>query len=119
MKTFFKILFVVLGLYYCHDTLYAQDRITINHADSLVGRTVDGKPVREAIGNVSLTHNNVRITCNHVIQYLDENKAELSGNVRVVQDTVTITAPNGTYYGNESKVACPNGAVLTDPRNTL
>ena len=113
------LLFFFMGFLFASGSLLSQDKITINHADSLVGSSVDGKPVREAIGNVSLTHNNVKITCNHVIQYLDENKADLSGNVRVVQDTVTITAPNGTYYGNESKVICPNGAVLTDPNNTL
>ena len=39
----------------------AQDKITINHADSLVGKTIDGEQVREATGNVSLTHNNLNI----------------------------------------------------------
>lgn len=98
---------------------YAQDKITINHADSLVGKTVDGEQVREAIGNVSLTHNNLNITCNRVIQYFNQNKAELFGNVKVVQDTLTIYAPQGTYYGNESKVVCPAGATLTDPKTSL
>lgn len=99
--------------------LYGQDKITLNYADSLVGKTINGEQVREAIGNVSLTHNDVKITCNRVLQYYDQNKAELYGNVRVVKDTVTITAPTGTYYGNEGKVVCPNGAVLTDPTSTL
>lgn len=100
-------------------SVYAQDKITLNYADSLVGRTINGEQVREAIGNVSLTHNDVKITCSRVLQYYDQNKAELFGNVRVVKDTVTITAPYGIYYGNEGKVVCPNGAVLTDPKSTL
>lgn len=100
-------------------TIIAQDKITINHADSLVGKTIDGEQVREALGNVSLTHNNVNITCNRVIQYYNLNKADLFGNVKVVQDTLTILAPQGTYYGNESKVVCPAGATLTDPKTTL
>src|SRR5689334_2673898 len=87
-------------------TVKAQDKITINHADSLVGKTIDGEQVREATGNVSLTHNNLNITCNRVIQYFNQNKAELFGNVKVTQDTLTIYAPQGTYYGNESKVVC-------------
>lgn len=99
--------------------LYGQDKITLNYADSLVGKTLNGEQVREAIGNVSLTHNNVKITCNRVIQYFDQNRAELYGNVKVVQDTLTILAPAGTYYGNESKVVCPNGATLIDPKSTL
>ena len=97
----------------------AQDKITINHADSLVGKTIDGEQVREATGNVSLTHNNLNITCNRVIQYFNQNKADLYGNVKVVQDTLSIYAPQGTYYGNESKVICPAGATLTDPKTTL
>jgi lipopolysaccharide export system protein LptA len=99
--------------------LFAQDKITINHADSLVGKTVDGEQVREAVGNVSLTHNNLNITCNRVVQYYNLNKADLFGNVKVVQDTLTILAPQGTYYGNESKVVCPAGATLMDPKTTL
>lgn len=100
-------------------TIFGQDKITINHADSLVGKTIDGEQVREAVGNVSLTHNNVNITCNRVIQYYNLNKADLYGNVKVVQDTLTILAPQGTYYGNESKVVCPAGATLMDPKTTL
>ena len=98
---------------------FAQDKIKLNHADSLIGKTVNGEQLREAIGNVSLTHNNTNITCNRVVQYFDQNKAELYGNVRVVKDTVTITAPTGIYYGNDAKVICPSGAVLTDPKSTL
>jgi lipopolysaccharide export system protein LptA len=112
-----QILTIFIILITC--TLYSQDKITLNYADSLVGKTINGEQVREAIGNVSMTHNNVKITCNRVLQYYDQNKAELYGNVVVVKDTVTITAPNGTYYGNEGKVVCPNGATLTDPTNTL
>ena len=97
----------------------SQDKITLNYADSLVGKTINNEQVREAIGNVSLTHNNVKITCNRVVQYYDQNKAELFGNVHVVQDTLSIFAPAATYYGNESKVVCPSGATLTDPKTTL
>lgn len=113
MVKYVLLLFMLCGL------TFSQDKITINHADSLVGRSVDGEQVREAIGNVSLTHNNIKITCSRVIQYFNQNKADLYGNVRVVQDTLTISAPQGTYYGNESKVVCPAGAVLTDPKTTL
>ncbi|HMQ79901.1 MAG TPA: OstA-like protein [Ignavibacteria bacterium] len=109
----------LLAIVFLTFTLYGQDKITINHADSLVGKTIDGEQVREAVGNVSLTHNNVNITCSRVIQYYNLNKADLYGNVKVVQDTLTILAPQGTYYGNESKVVCPAGATLMDPKTTL
>lgn len=119
MKETLKYIFAVLFCFLAIQAIYGQDKITLNYADSLVGKTINGEQVREAIGNVSLTHNDVKITCNRVLQYYDQNKAELYGNVRVVKDTVTITAPTGTYYGNEGKVVCPSGAVLTDPTSTL
>ncbi len=121
LTTFKKLssLVIFFALFFFCINSFSQDKITINHADSLIGKTIDGQQVREAIGNVSLTHNNVKITCNHVIQYFNDNKADLSGNVKMVQDTMTITAPTGIYYGNESKAVCPNGAVLTDPKNNL
>lgn len=114
-----KWLILSAGLFSALSTSIAQDKITLNHADSLVGKTIDGEQVREAHGNVSMTHNNVQIYCSRVIQYYDQNKADLFGNVRVIQDTLSITAPSGIYYGNESKVVCPNGATLTDPKTTL
>ena len=109
-----SILLIILSI-----KIYSQDKITLNYADSLIGKTINGEQVREAIGNVSLTHNDVKITCSRVVQYFNQNKAELYGNVKVVKDTLTIYAPNGTYYGSEAKVVCPNGATLTDPKTTL
>ena len=97
----------------------AQDKITLNYADSLIGKTVNGEQVREAIGNVSLTQNNVKITCGRVVQYFADNKAELYNNVKVVKDTLTIIAPMGVYYGNEAKVICSQGATLNDSKATL
>jgi lipopolysaccharide export system protein LptA len=97
----------------------AQEKITINYADSLIGKVINGEQVREAIGNVSLTHNNIKISCWRVVQYFDQNKAELYGNVRVIQDTLSIFASQGTYFGSDAKVVCPAGATLTDPKTTL
>ncbi|RPI17768.1 MAG: hypothetical protein EHM58_07905 [Ignavibacteriae bacterium] len=99
--------------------IYSQDKITINNADSLVGKIINGEQVREAMGNVSITHNDVRITANRVIQYFEQNKAELFGNVHMVKDTLNIYAPTGIYYGNESKAVCPDGATLNDSKATL
>ncbi len=98
---------------------FAQDKITLNHADSLVGKTINGEQVREANGNVSLSQSDVKIYCSRVIQFIDKNKAELYGNVKVYKDTMTIFAPSGIYYGDESKVICPDGATLNDSKTTL
>jgi lipopolysaccharide export system protein LptA len=103
----------------CTVPFNAQDKITLNYADSLIGKTINGEQIREAVGNVSLTQNDVKINCGRVVQYFAENKAELYYNVKVVKDTMTITAPMGIYYGNESKVICSQGAALNDSKATL
>ena len=97
----------------------AQDKITLNHADSLVGKVINGEQVREATGNVALTHGDVKIYSNRVVQFMDRNRAELYGNVKVYKDTLSIFAPAGIYYGEESKVVCPDGATLNDSKATL
>jgi lipopolysaccharide export system protein LptA len=97
----------------------AQDKITLNHADSLVGKVINGEQVREATGNVSLTHGDVKIFSNRVVQFIDKNRAELYGSVKVYKDTLSIFAPTGIYYGEESKVVCPDGATLNDSKATL
>lgn len=116
MHVFFRAICLII---LCSSSFFSQDRISINYADSLMGKTINGEQVREAIGNVSLTHNDVKIFCGRVIQYFDQNKAELYGNVKVLKDTMTIYAPAGIYYGNESKVICPDGATLNDTKATL
>jgi len=110
--------FLFLLTPFARNTL-SQDKITLNHADSLIGRVIDGHQVREAVGNVELTHGSVKIYCSRVLQYTDMNKAELYGNVRMYKDTLSIFAPVGIYYGNEGKVICPNGATLNDSKATL
>jgi len=87
--------------------------------DSLVGRMVNGESIREVFGHVILTQGNVRITCNHAIQYLSRNDAELIGNVVATQDTLTITTPKAFYYGNERKAKSVSGLKLDDKKVIL
>ena len=68
--------------------------------DSLVGRTVDGEMIREVYGNVNITQGNILITCLKAVQYISRNEAELTGDVVIKQDSVTITTQHGFYYGD-------------------
>ncbi|MGH2574293.1 MAG: OstA-like protein [Ignavibacteria bacterium] len=117
--TIIFLIFILFSFNLYEIDIFAQDKITLNHADSLMGKVIDGEQVREAVGNVSLTHNNVQIFCSRVIQFTEQNKAELYGNVKVFKDTLSIYAPAGIYYGNEGKVVCPNGSTLNDSKVTL
>lgn len=78
--------------------------------DSLKGKVVDGQNIREVIGNVIITQDDIVITCNKAIQYLSSNNAELIGNVVIVQDSVIIKTERGRYFGN-IKIAYSDSAV--------
>lgn len=82
--------------------------------DSLIGRVENGQNVREVIGNVLMTQDNVNIKCNRAIQYLRDNEAELIGNVIVTQDTMTIKTNYAHYFGSDKKAFSNAGLILED-----
>lgn len=109
----------ILLLLTFHLSIYAQnspDRLKIV-GDSLKGKVIDGQNIREVIGHVIITQEDVVITCNKAIQYLSSNNAELIGNVIIHQDSVTIKTERGRYFGNiriaysDSAVTLNNGSM--------
>jgi lipopolysaccharide export system protein LptA len=95
-------------------SIYAQENQIVAIGDSLVGKVINGESIRELHGNVVMTQNNVRITCNRAIQYLAKNEAELIGNVVVTQDSIVIKSPQGRYFGNTQTAFSDAGINLTD-----
>src|SRR5512147_3080218 len=75
--------------------LHAQQQkvIVLQHADSLVGRIIDGENARELIGHVAITHENVLVTCDRALQFLQQGKVILTGSVVVTDDSMTMRAP--------------------------
>lgn len=86
--------------------------------DSLKGKVVDGLNVREVIGNVVITQDDIKITCNKAIQYLSSNNAELIGNVIITQDSVIIKTERGRYFGN-IKIAYSDSAVYLNNNEVI
>ena len=78
--------------------------------DSLKGKVIDGRSLREVIGNVIITQDDVTITCNKAIQFIAANNAELIGNVIIVQDSVIIKTERGKYFGT-SRIAQSDSSV--------
>ncbi len=102
-------------------SLYAQkeeDLITVI-GKKMIGKTINGEIIREVFGDVVVTQGNVRITCDHAIQFISKNDAELIGNVIVTQDSVTITTDQGFYYGDERKALSNSGVTLNDKKVIL
>jgi lipopolysaccharide export system protein LptA len=102
--------------FFCALPLYAQqtnnstshearkgERIILDYADEFIGRQINGEDVRELNGHVHLSQGNVQVWCDNAIQYLVRNEVDLVGSVKVVRDTVTLTARRGKYFGNEKR----------------
>jgi len=115
-KVFLFLLFFCISL---STTSYSQSPILLVNADSIVGYTVNDKPVRDFIGNVHLRQNNVDLFCNKAIHYIQENKAILIGAVRIIQDTLTLTSEYIEYDGTKSLANSTSKIEIKDPQNVL
>lgn len=116
MKSTAKIAFLFL---LTHSIFGQGNEKIVIIGDKLVGKTVNGENFREVIGNVVMTQEDVRITCNKAIQNLSKNEAELIGNVVATQDTIQIFTERGYYFGNEKYTYSDTTVKLFDGSATL
>ncbi|NOY07144.1 MAG: LPS export ABC transporter periplasmic protein LptC [Chlorobi bacterium] len=93
--------------------------MVVEHADSLVGKTIGGEAFRELIGHVRLRQDNVSIRCDRAIQFLDRNQVELLGNVVITQDTLTLKTSHGLYFGNTRLARSSAPIEVNDGSTTL
>jgi lipopolysaccharide export system protein LptA len=91
--------------------------VVLNHADSLVGREINGERVRELIGNVKLTQGSVVVTCERALQYLTADSVRLEGEVEVRDSSMRMVCSHGMYYGND-RIAEAFERVTVEDRNT-
>ncbi len=87
--------------------------------DSLVGRNINGKIIREVYNHVVITQGDVVITCDKAIQYISDNNVELIGNVIIKQDSITIETSRGFYFGDDKKTSTDEPLKLYDGEMTL
>jgi len=105
-------------------TAQEQRVIELRSAQRLEGRVENGENVRELIGDVHFVQRTaeggmVFVWCDRGLQYLDRNRIDLSGRVRIVRDSMVITAPDGTYDGNTRQMQARNGVRLIRGRMVL
>ena len=67
---------------------------------------INGEQAREFTGKVRFTQvadngDRVHLWCDRAVQFLNANRIELFGHVKIVRDTTTITSDQGKYFGNE------------------
>jgi lipopolysaccharide export system protein LptA len=100
----------------CHPRVsaQAQKNVYLEHADSLIGKVIDGQQARELIGNVRMVQEQVRVWCDSATQFMQSGMIFLAGNVVVKDDSVTMRAPRGTYDPNLRKAEGRSGVALDD-----
>ena len=91
--------------------------IEIRRADSLNVKPINNEEVRELTGNVYFVQiaaegGLVKVWCDRALQFMKQNKIEVYGNVKVVQDSVTIRSKEGVYYAERRMMEGKKGVQL-------
>lgn len=94
------------------DSLPAQSRLELLHADFSRGELRGAQPVRILEGNVHIRQDSVEIHCDKAAYFPLLRKVELTGEVNIIRGTENLTARKVTYY-EDRKVAIAEGDVHT------
>lgn len=117
MRYFFLLVVFLSGTSLCAQldkATYGSEPIELKYADSLTGTNTEAGMIRIVKGNVRFVQGNVTVTCNEAVQYLNQNRVELIGNVVITQETVTLRTSRGEYNGNTKIAFGQSGITLTD-----
>ncbi|HVZ38423.1 MAG TPA: OstA-like protein [Candidatus Kapabacteria bacterium] len=95
--------------------------VTLEHADTFNGYPDPGtgESVVDMQGHVVLLQGVVRIEADRAVMYQTRNYAVLTGNVRVTQPDMVLTAPRAEYDGNARLATAPNGVTIVDKDATI
>ncbi|MBX3043480.1 MAG: LPS export ABC transporter periplasmic protein LptC [Candidatus Kapabacteria bacterium] len=103
--------------------IYSQSQtpneIRLKYADSLIGSMAPGIEFREFYGNVQFEHGDVDVRSDFAKQYEASNKADLIGNVVILQRTLTLKSPKIFYNGNTSVARAVDGVTIKDKETFL
>lgn len=93
--------------------------IILKNADSLLGSKTEFGNVREFIGNVIFEQGNVIVSGDRAIHFIDENKAQIFGNVKIIQDDMILKSDEIHYDGNTGIAKSPKGISISDKKTNL
>ena len=117
MRILFHILLVLLSTTLIAQD---SKKIEILNADNTFANTNKHPEYWRLIGNVSFQHNNAIMTCDSAYHYTSENKIKAFGRIKINQgDSITITGKRLTYFGLENKADIKGNVVLIDQDMTL
>ncbi|MEX2116047.1 MAG: OstA-like protein [Bacteroidota bacterium] len=98
--------------------------VELRSARQLNVRTVAGEEVRDFVGNVHFVQPSeggglVQLWCDRAQQYTKQGRIELAGNVKIVQDSVTLRGTRGTYFNRTRNAMMLAGVTLERGEMTL
>jgi lipopolysaccharide export system protein LptA len=121
-----KLLNTIIGCICISGIAFAQQSnlIELRYADQLEGRVINGEDVRELTGHVHFVQmpdsgGPVHVWCDRALRFTLQNKMEMYGNVKMVQDSVTIRTKEGVYYGNRRMMHTHTGVQLERGKSVL
>ncbi|GAB4229732.1 MAG: OstA-like protein [Ekhidna sp.] len=88
-------------------------------ADELFEFRENGQKIRRLIGNVVFAQESSTMYCDSSLYYVKENVMEAYGNVKIVDDSVTITSRRLTYDGNDQSAKLRQNVVYTKGERKL
>jgi len=117
-------IFLSTAFFVCGVHAQGSKVIDLKSANELKQKVVNGEEVRELIGNVhfiqtTATGEQVRVWCDKATRFMNQNKIDLYGRVRIVRDSTTITAPEGTYFANERRAEMRRNVRLEKGKTIL
>ena len=117
-------LVIVLFIFTYRSNAQQSSIIDLRHADRMEGKPLNGEDVREWIGNVHFDQipksgGLVKVWCDHALRFMTQNKIELYGNVKVIQDSITIRSKEGVYYAERRMMEGKNGVQLERGKTLL
>jgi lipopolysaccharide export system protein LptA len=91
--------------------------LELRSARQLNVRSIGGEEVRDFVGNVHFVQpadrgQAVYLWCDRALQYMQQGKIELTGNVRIVRDSITLRGPAGTYQTSSRSARMLSGVRL-------
>lgn len=109
----YKALFIVFT-FISTISLYSQRPNKIKYkADDLYEYRQKGEKIRRLIGNVVFTQNSSTMYCDSSLFYVKDNIMEAYGKVKIVDDSVTITAYKLIYNGLDQTAKLRENVVYT------
>ena len=115
-----KIILNTILIFLISSQLLASDgRLYLIHADSSLGKMVDGEKVRYLVGNVEAYQDTLKIFCDHAVFYEDKNIAEFSGNVLIDDSHHKLWADKIVYHTESRTANCMGHVRISGVNDSL